>query len=185
MIPLTPGLQGLFDLVNAPDKEVRRRCDDMVVTYSDVNGFIVLGWCGQLVPYECRTHAVDHKPDDFRFTPKDLALIAALRDGEVQAKDGKKFAGKLAAMFDKRTKLQACMLTAPDLPTWHLLYFTQRDQAEGGNHWVEGQHVHYRRGQRDGRLTADMVWDRVCAMPPNPPTGEHIRCVDPSEPAPC
>lgn len=107
------------------------------------------------------------------------ALIKALRDGEVSTKNRKKFATKLAAMFAQRTKLEACMLSAPDLPTWHLLYFTQRDQAVTSNHWKEGPHVHYVRGATGGRVTADGVWERVCATPPNPPSGEHIRCIDP------
>lgn len=179
MISLTPGLQSLFDRVNAPDREVRRLCAEMVVTSGEVNAYISLGWCKQLAPYECRVHAIDYKPKDFHFTPKNLALIKALRGGKVSRQEKSKFAIKLKGLFAHRTCLRACMLSGPDLPTWHLLYFTQRDQAGSDNHWKEGPHVHYVRGRRDGRVTADQVWERICSTPPDPPSGEHIRCIDP------
>lgn len=173
------GIRSLCELFDEADhRAAERLCRRMTVTSSDVFTFALAGWVKRLGSYECRMHNVDHVPADLQLTTKDKATIEGSRLGMAPRASITALQRKLKSVFATRRVFKAFLFLLPGTERWHLIYFDQRDQAGEENHWIEGPHIHYVR-ETHTRLSPDEVWAQVCATPPKPPRGEHIRCSDP------
>ena len=176
--PMTPGLQGLVDLINAADKRTAKKiCRDLVVDGEDLFDLIMAGRSGLLEPYHYACHFADYTPPHVQPTTEQMSALSSHGEGEFTGNAARAIT-RIGQMFKERRLFAAHLFYLPEQDFWSLLYFDQRDRSRFNNHWkVGGPHIHY----SCEAFTSDSlhnVWQAICQIQPLAPSSEHIRYVE-------
>ncbi|MBB1601060.1 hypothetical protein [Variovorax sp. UMC13] len=173
-----PGFDQLLELFNLSKKnEVSKFCRQLTITRDDLYSLILGGRAGVLEPYRYACHFDQLVPATRHLTDADLQNLSDAKVG-VASPALRKVIRKVDQAMIERRLFAAHLFYVPGGEHWHLLYFDQRDRSRYGNHWKQGgPHIHY---VRDGYVNEDLrqMWAQVCARPPRPPSGEHIRLIE-------
>ncbi|MGS1014568.1 hypothetical protein ACVCL0_06695 [Rhodanobacter sp. UC4450_H17] len=172
---MTPGFKGLLDLINAPNKrEAQKICRDLIVESQDLFELIIAGRHGLLQPYRYACHFSDYTPEHVIPTQEQMSALSQYGPGEFTGK-AKTAVNKLFQTFKDRRMFAAHLFYLPEQDYWSLFYFDQRDRSEFDNHWkIGGPHIHYA-CEAFTRDPMQMMWQKVCQLPPNPPGASHVR----------
>lgn len=175
---MTPGLQGLIDLLDAPSKRVAKKlCRDLIIDSEDFSEFIRAGWLGHLKPYVYARYFSDQVPPHVPPTKDQMSALAQHGSG-IFAGDAARAATRLSNTTRERRLFIAHLLYLKDEDFWSLFYFDQRDRSNFDNHWkVGGPHIHYC-CEAFVREPLEVLWEKICQTQPSPPSSEHIRYID-------
>jgi len=175
---MTAGFKGLLDLINAPDKrEAKKICRDLAVESQDLFELIIAGRHGLLQPYRYACHFSDYTPEHVVPTEEQMTALSHHGPGVFTGK-AKTAVNKLFQTIKDRRMFAAHLFYLPEQDYWSLFYFDQRDRSEFDNHWsVGGPHIHYA-CEAFTRDTMQLMWQKICQIPPEPPGAEHIRYRD-------
>jgi hypothetical protein len=178
--PISPGLQGLLDLLNAPTKRAAKKlCRELVIERTDFFDLIMAGREGGLAPYLYACHFANHTPPHVPPTPEQMTALAE-HGGGVFTGQAKRAITRVFQSMEERRLFAAHLFYLPENNFWSLFYFDQRDQSGRNNHWgVGGPHIHYA-SEAFTQVSLMDVWQSICQLQPRPPSGEHIRFRDPA-----
>ena len=175
---MTPGMKGLVDLINAPNKRAAQKlCRDLLITGEDFFNIIVAGRSGLLEPYQYACHFSDYTPPHVPPTAEQMSALSSHGKGQFTG-DAARAITRIGQVFKERRLFAAHLFYLPEQDFWSLFYFDQRDRSRFDNHWnVGGPHIHYC-CEAFTQDPLENVWQAVCQQQPRPPSSEHIRYVE-------
>jgi hypothetical protein len=160
----------IFEIDKVAD--LKKHCRTATISRSDFSNLILLCKTNERPFNHIATHRT-FEPEHLALTEADLAAMVTAKAGAPLAKGAQKTMNKIGSIFAERRMLSGHLFYNPGF--WHFFYFDNRDQAEFGNHWVSGPHIHLINHLLWPNRSAQSVWNEFCNGNPEMKGTLHLR----------